>query len=86
LISGIPQTALVWAVLAGCWFNLPSNRNKKSAYYTVITLAALLLVINYFGSIRWLKNIDNDYYYAKSKKRSIPYHPIKTCCCSRMDG
>lgn len=64
----IPQTALVWAVLAGCWFNLPSNRNKKSAYYTVITLAALLLVINYFGSIRWLKNIDNDYYYAKVKE------------------
>jgi len=63
----IPQVTLVWAILAGCWFNLPSGK-KKSAIYITSAAAGLLLIVNFFGSIHWLKTIDNDYYYAKVKE------------------
>jgi hypothetical protein len=66
------QTVIFWIVLLG---TLMHNRENflfrlKPAAGTVF-MAACLFIINYFGSIRYLSNLENDLYYVKTA-------PVKT--------
>jgi hypothetical protein len=63
----ILQTIIFWIVLFGA---IPSNRDKSKRFSTIaaLILAALLLIINYFGSIRRLRDINNDWYYLQMRK------------------
>ncbi len=60
----ILQTVLLWVILIGTLpvvglpFGLPVKR-------TTAVISLILLTINYFGSIRLMKNINNDLYYYK---------------------
>jgi hypothetical protein len=49
---------------------------KLKAATGIVILSLLLLVINYFGSIRWILDFDNDLYYAKTE-------PIKDTATSK---
>lgn len=62
----IPQMVMVWMLLVGMASvtKLPFRIPRR---FGLPALAALLLAINFFGSIRWLHNIDNDWYYDKVK-------------------
>jgi hypothetical protein len=64
----ILQMILVWIVLIG---NL---RGEKIIY----AVPVLLFCINYFGSMRWLQNSNNDWYYIETKKLSKTIKPGQT--------
>jgi hypothetical protein len=63
----ILQMILVWLLLFGM---LPAYRFpfRISLHTGAIVLSASLFVINYFGSIRWLQDINSDWFYAEVKK------------------
>ena len=65
----ILQMVIVWILLVG---TLPLVRFpfKISLTPGLFLLAVLLFSINFFGSIRWLQNINNDWYYMQAKKIS----------------
>lgn len=58
------QSVLIWLLLIG---TLPVTKFPFKLSNTAGTwlLAVLLFTINYFGSIRWLRDIRNDWYYAE---------------------
>ncbi|MBC7850587.1 MAG: hypothetical protein H7Y31_12675 [Chitinophagaceae bacterium] len=61
----ILQTVLVWLLLIG---SLSAGRNPSSRKTLGISaaLAILLFCINYFGSIRWMQDKNNDWYFVKA--------------------
>lgn len=61
------QTVLFWLVLLGSLMNSRENFPFRLKPATgVVFIAACLLIINYFGSIRYLRNLENDLYYVKT--------------------
>ncbi len=60
----IPQSVIIWVLLAGCskYVSFPFRLTNR---VWLGTLAVLLFAVNYFGSIKWLGNIHNDFFYAK---------------------
>ncbi|HUR11556.1 MAG TPA: hypothetical protein VM012_09315 [Flavitalea sp.] len=62
----ILQSVLLWLALIGTIMvvKLPYNLSILPA---VTLMSVLLFVVNYFGSIRWMKHIENDLYYHKVK-------------------
>lgn len=67
------QMVLVWVLLIG---TLPVTgfpfRLKPVLGLGFISIS--LLVVNYFGSMRWMQNLENDWYYTKVK----PVQPVAT--------
>jgi hypothetical protein len=59
----IPQMVVIWLVLAGSLNTIRFGSSKKILFGVI---AALLLTINYFGSIRWLTDFKYDLFYAKT--------------------
>ena len=59
------QTVLFWLLLLGTF--TVTGFPKIKAVTTGIALSLSLLIINYFGSIRWLQDLDHDWYYLKVK-------------------
>lgn len=61
------QLAIFWLIiLAGI---TTTNRTLKvKSNIWIIAMAIMLTTVNYFGSIRWLQNINNDYFFAKIEK------------------
>jgi hypothetical protein len=63
----ILQMVLVWMLVIGMLpvirfpFGLPARTGT-------MLMAAMLFAINYFGSMRWLQRINNDWYYVEIKK------------------
>lgn len=58
------QLVIFWLlILAGITTTQTTFKLKNNTWITAMVL--LLSSVNYFGSIRWLQNIDNDYFYAK---------------------
>ncbi|MEO8583716.1 MAG: hypothetical protein ABI415_07955 [Flavitalea sp.] len=63
----ILQMVLVWILLIGTLpvlklpFKVPMGKG-------LILLAVIMFSINYFGSIRWLQDLSNDWYYAQVDK------------------
>ncbi|MBN9384774.1 MAG: DUF2723 domain-containing protein [Chitinophagaceae bacterium] len=64
----IPQTAVLWALLLGANRLLPPLRIVKKYYLVPAGLTLLLLIVNYVGSIHWMKDIENDSVYIKIKQ------------------
>lgn len=60
----IAQSVVFWLVLAGSCraFDLPFNSSRRTIFGA---MAILLLAINYYGSIKWLRNFKYDLFYAK---------------------
>ncbi len=58
------QTVLFWLLLLG---TLPVTGFpfRLKPLTGTICLSLSLLVVNYFGSVRWLQHLDNDWYYTK---------------------
>ena len=65
----ITQMLMLWLLLLGSWLSL-SGFNEKIRRIIVSSLAGLLLIVNYFGSIKWTQDINNDYFYVKVKEIS----------------
>jgi hypothetical protein len=63
----IPQTVVLWILLLGANRQLPPFVWKKN-YLLYGGLSLILFVVNYFGSIRWMKDLENDSVYVKIKK------------------
>jgi hypothetical protein len=68
------QTILVWLLLLGT-FNyagqgLPAFKGwgPVKPFILMATISILLFVINFFGSVRWILDIENDLYYVKIKQ------------------
>lgn len=63
----ILQMVIVWLVLIGM---LPVIRFPFgiSAARGTMSLVALMFILNYFGSMRWLQNLNNDWYYIETRK------------------
>jgi hypothetical protein len=61
----IPQTGICWVFLLGMNKQLGSPFGLKSNYPLYAGLTVILLIVNYEGSIRWMKDINNDSVYAK---------------------
>ncbi|MFM9909909.1 MAG: hypothetical protein ACKVOW_11195 [Chitinophagaceae bacterium] len=61
----ILQSVLLWLVLLG---TLPITIKPKGIkpIYIYVSLATMLFVINYFGSIRWMQHKENDLYFVKA--------------------
>lgn len=70
----ITQMVIAWLLVTGLWLSLPSfaDRLKKAG---VSLLALLLLVVNFAGSIRWLRNPQYDLFYVKSKEIATNLNP-----------
>jgi len=64
----IPQTVVLWIILLGMSQQLPKVRLFTENYQFYGILGLLLLVINFWGSIKWMKDIENDSVYEKIKK------------------
>lgn len=60
------QTVWLWLMLIGV-LSITGFPLKLKAATGIGILSLLLLVINYFGSIRWILDIDNDLYYEKTE-------------------
>lgn len=60
----IAQSVVFWLVVAGSCnaVDMPFRLNKR-VFFGVMSV--LLLVINYYGSIKWLRNFKYDLFYAK---------------------
>lgn len=68
------QTVLFWIVLLGTLMNSRGNFPFRLKPATgVVFMAVCLFVINFFGSMRYLLNLQNDQYYIKTEpvKNSI---------------
>jgi hypothetical protein len=61
----IPQTVVIWLFLLGMSSLVPGKGGSARAY---LGIALLLFIINYWGSIYWMKDINNDIVYVKTKK------------------
>ena len=63
----ILQMVLVWLLLIGM---LPLVRFpfRIQVRNGLLVLAILMFSINYFGSLRWLQDINNDWYYSETSK------------------
>lgn len=64
----IPQTMCVWLILLTVW---PYNKTGNSQFSTgkainLSVIALLLFILNYAGSIHFLKDKHNDFYYNKA--------------------
>ncbi|PWT97814.1 MAG: hypothetical protein C5B52_13290 [Bacteroidetes bacterium] len=60
----IPQSVVIWILIGGLskyWSKSPRSK------YVLSFIALSLFVINYWGSVKWLLNIENDIFYAKTK-------------------
>jgi hypothetical protein len=65
----IPQTAVFWIFVLGLNRQLPPlPLLKQKNYLLYLTLACLLFIINYAGSIHWMKDINNDSVFVKIQK------------------
>ncbi|MEJ7735809.1 MAG: hypothetical protein WKF97_00165 [Chitinophagaceae bacterium] len=64
----IPQTAVFWMLLLGLTKSIQRVSFLKRRYTVFLAIAVLLFIINFFGSIYWLKDLKNDIVYAKIKK------------------
>jgi hypothetical protein len=60
----IPQSVIIWVLLAGCLNGINTRFSKRTV---LLVMASLLLVINFFGSIRWLRNFKYDLFYVKTQ-------------------
>lgn len=60
----IAQSVVFWLVLAGSCgaIDLPFHINRRIIFGAI---AIMLLVINYYGSIKWLRSFKYDLFYAK---------------------
>lgn len=63
----ILQTVLVWFLLLGTLPLAPLPFKLKPAHLSLM-LAPLLFCINYFGSVKWMQNKNNDFYYVKTQR------------------
>jgi len=64
----ISQSVVFWlVVIALCCHPSSGTDTTRSSTSCLALLAALLLVVNYVGSIQWLMHRDNDYYYVKTQ-------------------
>ncbi|HEY4936331.1 MAG TPA: hypothetical protein VII44_07115, partial [Puia sp.] len=64
----IPQCTVFWIFLLGMNKQLGPRNWFGNFFYLHAGLAFLLFIINYTGSIYWMKNINNDSVYVKVKK------------------
>lgn len=62
----ILQSVLIWLTLLGT-INVVKLPFAFKPMPAIVALSILLFCINYFGSIRWMKNIEYDLYYQKVK-------------------
>jgi hypothetical protein len=60
----IPQSVIIWTILAGSMNAIQTRFSKRTI---LLCMAGLLLVINFFGSIRWLRDFKYDLFYAKAE-------------------
>lgn len=67
----IPQCAVFWIFLLGMNKRLEHGKLYRHASYLYGSLTLLLLIINYEGSIYWMKDINNDSVYVKVKKVAV---------------
>lgn len=70
----ILQMVIVWLLLIGMVpvIRFPFNINPRAV---LMFLSLSLFIINYFGSIRWLQDINHDWYYMEVKKISSTVQP-----------
>lgn len=61
------QSILFWLIVLGLIHNTEFRVLKKT-YFLVFLISISLFIINYFGSIKWLKDINNDFYYIKTNE------------------
>jgi hypothetical protein len=63
----IPQMVIVWLILLG---TLPATGFpfKIKQRTGLIILAAAIFFVNFFGSMRMLQDIGNDWYYVETKR------------------
>lgn len=64
----IPTSVVFWIFVLGLNYQLPHFPLFRKNYLLYGSLAALLLIVNYWGSIHWMKDIDNDSVYIKIRK------------------
>lgn len=64
----IPQSVVFWILVLGMNKQLGPFPIFTRNYALYGTIAALLFIINYFGSIYWMKDITNDSVYIKIRK------------------
>jgi hypothetical protein len=64
----IPQSVVFWILVLGLNKQLPPFPLFRRNYFLYGTLAALLFFVNYWGSIHWMKDINNDSVYVKIRK------------------
>jgi len=68
------QTILVWLLLIGSFQyggqGLPVFKGwgPVKPFVVIAFISAMLFIINFFGSMRWIRDIENDLYYIKIKK------------------
>jgi hypothetical protein len=64
----IPQTGVLWIFLIGINAQLETPAQQRRSYlpYTIVFL--FLFIVNYEGSIRWMKDIHNDSVFVKIEK------------------
>jgi len=60
------QLVLFWIIIMAGITSTPTTGKLKNNLW-IAAMALILITINYLGSIRWLQNIDNDYFFAKIK-------------------
>ena len=60
----IAQSVIIWLLVAGCskYISLPFGISNR---FWLGSIAVLLFAVNYFGSIKWLGSIKNDFFHAK---------------------
>src|SRR6185437_4073340 len=64
----IPTSVVFWILVLGLNHQLPAFSVFRRNYILYGSLAALLLFVNYWGSIHWMKDITNDSVYIKIRK------------------
>ena len=64
----IPQCGVLWIFLIGMNKQLGPLKLFKKNYILYISICAMLFIINYVGSIHWMKDITNDSVYVKIHK------------------
>lgn len=61
------QTVLLWLLLLGTFLSSP-QRSNLFRIGAPLVLASCLFIINYFGSIKWMQDVKNDWYYDKVQR------------------
>ncbi len=63
----ISQSLCFWLILLVLWSTgkNPDGQEKKSNIYLIASISVLIFIINYFGSIRFFQDKDNDFFYQK---------------------